>query len=101
MDRRTITLALSVVVALAACDRPQANAVRLVRDEHVPSGCHLDLNGTHIPDNVLVATGKMQRGKGAVASLGDDEPDSCVGAAFMLQRAGMKLHGFPTLDLRS
>jgi len=100
MDRATIPLALSVFLAPMGCDRPQASQVRLVK-AHLPRECHLTLNGVHIPDNVLVAKGKEQRGKRAVASAGNDEPDSCVGAAWMLQQAGMNLREFPSLDLRS
>ena len=101
MDRATIILALSVFVALTGCGRPQASQVRLVKPEHVPGGCHLTLNGLRIPDDVLAAKGKMQRGKRAVASVGKDEPDSCVGAAFVLQQAGMNIDELPRLDLRS
>jgi hypothetical protein len=59
------------------------------------------LNGVHIADEVLVAKGKKERGKRGVASFGNDEPDSCVGATVMLQQAGMNVHELPTLDLRS
>jgi hypothetical protein len=100
VDRAAITLALSVFLALMGCDRPQASQVRLVK-AHLPRECHLTLNGVRIPDNVLVAKGKEQRGKRAVASVGNDEPDSCVGATFMLQQAGMNIHELPSLDLRS
>ena len=101
MDRATITLALSVFLALMGCDRPEASQVRLVKVQHAPSGCHLTLNGVRIPDDVLVAKGNKQRGKRAVASVGKDEPDSCVGATIILQQAGMKIHELPSLDLRS
>ena len=101
MGRLTTTLALSVLLALAACDRPQPNRVRLVKNEHAQRGCHLTLNGVRIPDDVLVAKGKMQRSKRAVASVGNDEPDRCVGATFMLQQAGINLDEMPTVDLRS
>jgi hypothetical protein len=100
MGRLPITLTLSVLLALAACDRPQPNQVRLVKDE-AHRGCHLTLNGVRIGDDVLVAKGKMQRSKRTAASVGNDEPDSCVGATFMLQQAGIKLDEMPTLDLRS
>jgi hypothetical protein len=101
MDRPTITLALSVFLALVGCDRPQASQVRLVKVQRAPNGCHLTLNGVRIPDDVLVDKGKKQRGKQAVASGGKDEPDSCVGAAIMLQQAGMNIHELPSIDLRS
>lgn len=100
MDRATITLALCVFPALIGCDKPEASRVRLVKT-HLPSECHLTLNGVRIPDDVLVAKGKKQRGKRAVASVGNDEPDSCVGAAIILQQAGMNIHELPSLDLRS
>src|SRR3954470_1775506 len=74
MDRATITLALSVFLALVGCDRPQASQVRLVKVQRAPNGCHLTLNGVHIPDNVLVEKGRKQRGKQAVAAGGKDEP---------------------------
>jgi hypothetical protein len=101
MDRATITLALSVFVALVGCDRPQASQVRLVKVQRAPAGCHLTLNGVRIPDGALVEKGKKQRAKQAVASGGKDEPDSCVGAAIMLQQAGMNIHELPSIDLRS
>lgn len=75
--------------------------MRLVKVQHGPSGCHLTLNGVRIPDNVLVAKGNKQRGKQTVAPDWKSEPDSCVGAAFMLQQAGMNIHELPSLDLRS
>jgi hypothetical protein len=101
MDRATINLALSVFLALMGCDRPEASQVRLVKVQHAPGGCHLTLNGIRIPDNVLVAKGKMQQGKQAVASGGKGEPDSCLGAAIMLQQAGMNIRELPSIDLRS
>ena len=101
MDRATITLALSVFLALMGCNRPQASQVRLVKVQHAPSGCHLTLNGVRIPDDVLAEEGKKQKGKRAVASGGKDEPDSCVGAAVILQQAGMNIHELPSIELRS
>jgi hypothetical protein len=74
--------------------------VRLTEVQQAPSGCHLTLNGVRIPDDVLAARGKMQRSKGAAAA-GKDEPDSCVGATFMLQQAGMNTRELPSIDLRS
>ena len=101
MDRATINLAVSVLLALTGCDRPEASQVRLVKAQNAPSGCHLTLNGVRIPDNVLVAKGRMRRGKQAVASGGKDEPDSCVGATFMLQQAGMNVDEMPSINLTS
>ena len=101
MDRATITLAVGVILALMGCDRPKASQVRLVKVEHSSGGCQLTLNGARIPDDVLVAKGKKERAKRAVASGGKDEPDSCVGATIMLQQSGMNIHELPSIDLRS
>ena len=101
MDRATITLAVSVLLVLIGCDRPQALQVRLVNLERAPSGCHLTLNGVRIPDDVLVEKGRKQRGKQAVASRGEDAHDRCVGAAIMLRQTGVNIHELPSIDLRS
>ena len=101
VDRATTTLALSVLLALIGCNRTEASQVRLVKVQHSPGGCHLTLNGVRIPDDVLVAKGKKERGKRAVASDGENEPDSCVSAAIMLRQAGMNIHEMPSIDLRS
>jgi hypothetical protein len=98
MHRATIILALCA--ALIGCDKPQASRVALVK-AHLPSECHLTLKGVRIPDSVLVAKGKEQRGKPGVPSAPGDEPDSCVGAKAFLQQAGMNTDDFPSLDLRS
>ena len=98
-DRATIILALCVFPALVGCGKPEASRVHLVKAQG-PSDCHLTLNGVHIPDDVLVATGKEQRGNRAVPSVGNDEL-RCEGAVIMLQRAGIKTDEFPSIDLRS
>ena len=98
MDRATIILALCVFPALVGCDKPDASRVRLVKAHN--NDCHLTLNGVRIPDDVLVATGKKQRGNRAVPSVGNDEL-RCEGAVIMLQRAGIKTDEFPSIDLRS
>ena len=98
-DRATIILALCVFPALVGCGKPEPSRVRLVK-AHGPSDCHLTLSGVRIPDDVLVATGKKQRGNRAVPSVGNDEL-RCEGAVIMLQRAGIKTDEFPSIDLRS
>lgn len=101
MKRATITLGLGVVLALMGCDRNKIPQVRLVKVQHSPRGCHLTLNGTRVPDDVLAAEGKLERGKQAVRSIREGEPDSCVGAIMRLQRAGVNVREFPSIDLRS
>lgn len=100
VGRATITLALCAFPALIGCDRSEASRVRVMK-AHASSGCHLTLNGVRIPDQVLAAKGKKQRGKQAVNSVVNDEPDSCVGATIALQQAGMNIHEMPSVDLRS
>jgi len=98
-DRASIILALCVFPALVGCGKPEDSRVRLVK-AHDPSDCHLTLNGVHIPDDVLVATAKKQRGDRGAPSLGNDEL-RCEGAVIMLRRAGIKTDEFPSIDLRS
>jgi hypothetical protein len=98
-NRATLILVLCVFPALFGCGKPEAPRVRLVK-AHGPSDCHLTLNGVRIPDDVLVATGKKQRGNRSVASVGSDDL-RCEGAVIMLQRAGIKTDEFPSIDLRS
>jgi hypothetical protein len=98
-DRATIILALCVFSALVGCGKPEVSRVRLVK-AHGPSDCRLTLNGVRIPDEVLLATGKKQRGNRAVASVGNDKL-RCEGAVIMLQRAGIKTDELPSIDLRS
>jgi len=67
---------------------------------HVPSDCHLTLNGVRIPDDVLVAKAKKHRGNQATASV-SNEKLRCEGAIIVLRQAGIKTDEFPSIDLRS
>ena len=98
MDRVPITFALGVFLALLGCGKPDASRVRLVKAHN--NDCHLTLNGVRIPDAVLVAKAKKQRGDRAATSVGNDEL-RCEGAIIMLRQAGIKTDEFPRIDLRS
>lgn len=98
MGRVTITFALCVFLALPGCDKPAASRVRLVKAHK--NDCHLTLNGIRIPDAVLVAKAKKQRGERGAASVGDDEL-RCEGAIITLRQAGIKTDEFPKIDLGS
>lgn len=99
MDRATITLALCVVPAVFGCNKPEGSRVSLV-NAHVPSDCHLTLNAVRIPDDVLVAKAKKQRGNQATASVSNDKL-RCEGAIIVLRQAGIKTDEFPSINLRS
>lgn len=98
MDRVTITFALCVFPALFGCDKPDASPVHLVKAHK--DQCHLALNGVRIPDAVLVAKAKKQRGDRGAASVGNDEL-RCEGAIITLRQAGIKTDEFPKIDLGS
>jgi len=98
MDRATISSALCLFLPLLGCGKPEASRIRLVKARD--NGCHLTLNGASIPDAVLVAKAKKQRGDRAVPSVGNDEL-RCDGAIIMLRQAAIKTDEFPTIDLRS
>lgn len=95
MHRAMITLALCVSPALVGCGKPEPSGVRLVK-AHGQSDCHLTLNGVRIPDDVLAAKGKADRGKKAGAN---DESDRCEGATIMLRQAGMNTDEMPSMNL--